>query len=53
MYEACEALASAEIDPLVARVKAVPEVRVARYFDGPRAFAAIESLLRARSNGAT
>lgn len=50
VYETCEALAGAGVDALVARVKAIPEVRVARYFDGARAFAAIESLLRARTN---
>jgi hypothetical protein len=50
VYDACEALAGAELDALVVRARAVPEVRLARYFDGPRAFAAIEMLLRARTN---
>jgi hypothetical protein len=50
VYDACEGLAGAELDALVARARAVPEVRLARYFDGPRAFAAIEMLLRARTN---
>jgi len=49
MYAACESLSGFEIDAVVARARAVPEVRVAHYFDGERAFAAIDKLLRART----
>ena len=45
-----ETLAGAEVDALVTRVRAMPEVPMARHFDGPRAFAAIENLLRARTS---
>jgi Hemerythrin HHE cation binding domain len=48
LYDLCEGLAGAEIDALVTRVRTTPEVPLARYFDGPRAFGAIEKLLRAR-----
>jgi hypothetical protein len=49
LYEICDQLDGGERDALVARVKATPEVPLARHFDGPRAFAAIENLLRARA----
>lgn len=49
LYEVCERLAGTEVDALVARVRARPEVRQARYVDSPRAFVAIASLLRART----
>jgi len=47
LYAECERLAGAEIDALVEKLGAVPKVKVAKHFDGPRAFAAIEDLLRA------
>jgi hypothetical protein len=49
LYDVCEELAAAEIGALVARVKAMPAVRVARHFDGPRARTSIENHLRARA----
>lgn len=49
LYDVCEGLAGAEVEALVARVRAIPEVRLARPFDGPLAFAGIEVLLRART----
>ena len=49
LYEICEQLAGAEADALLARVKAVPEVRAARHFDGARAHESIANLLRARA----
>jgi hypothetical protein len=38
-----------EIDALIARLRATPEVPVARHFDGPRVHEHIDSLLRARA----
>jgi hypothetical protein len=49
LYEACEGLADTGGDALITRVRAMPEVPLARHFDGPRAFAAIENLLLARA----
>ncbi len=49
LYEACEALVGAELDAIVTRVRTMPEVPLARHFDGPRASAVIENLLRARA----
>lgn len=34
LYETCEALAGDELDALIARARAVPEVPAARHFDG-------------------
>ncbi len=34
LYEACEALAGDELDALIAKARAVPEVPVAKHFDG-------------------
>lgn len=51
LYEVCEGLAGAEVDALVAQMRAMPEVPMAPHFDGPRAFAAIENLLQARLRG--
>ena len=48
-YEICEQLAGVEADVLLVRVKALPEVPLARHFDGPRAHANVENLLRARA----
>jgi hypothetical protein len=48
LYQQCEELAGADIDALVERVKASPEVPVAKHYDGPRAHEGIERLLRAR-----
>lgn len=47
MYAACEALAGAGLPELVARAQAAPAVPAAAHFDGERAFAAIDRLLRA------
>lgn len=49
LYEQCEQLAGADVSALVERVMHMPEVPVAKHFDGPRAHAGIERLLRARS----
>ncbi len=51
LYAQCEELAGDEVDALVEKLRAVPEVKVAKHFDGPRAFAAIEDLLRAARVG--
>jgi hypothetical protein len=47
LYATCQTLAAAELPALVARLRAAPPVPLAPHFDGPRAFAAIERLLRA------
>lgn len=51
IYEICETLAGPDVDALVARLERAPEVPLAPHFDGERAFAAIERLLRARGAG--
>jgi len=48
LYETCEELAGVRVDALLARVGSMPEVPLARHFDGPRAFENIDNLLRAR-----
>jgi hypothetical protein len=47
IYAACEQLAGDEAAPLLAQLQAAPPVPLAKHFDGPRAFEAIERLLRA------
>ena len=47
IYAACDALAAAELPELLARLRSAPAVPAAKHFDGPRAFAGIERLLRA------
>lgn len=49
LYEACEALAAGELDRLLALLAAVPEVPLARHFDGARVHAHIAELMRARA----
>lgn len=49
VYATCEQLAGLEVDDLAARLQAVPEVRVAPHFDGPRVHEHIANLLRART----
>jgi len=49
VYDVCERLAGAELDALVVRVERTPEVPLAPHFDGPRAHASIQSLLKARA----
>ena len=51
MYQTIEALASGEASTLLQRLKDAPEVPVAPHFDGPRAFEAIDRLLRAAADG--
>jgi len=46
LYEACDALLSAEADSLLERMRAYPPVKVARYHDGPRACRTAEEALR-------
>jgi hypothetical protein len=47
VYAECEALAATDQPELLTRLQEAPEVPPARHFDGPRAFAAIDRLLRA------
>jgi hypothetical protein len=47
IYAECETLAGAERADLLTRLERAPEVPPAAHFDGPRAFAAIDRLLRA------
>lgn len=49
VYATCEELAGAEADALLDRLRAVPAVRVAAHFDGPRAHEHIARLLKART----
>jgi hypothetical protein len=53
LYDTCERLAKVEADTVLARLKAVPEVRVAPYSDSPRVHEHIAKLLRARSSSST
>jgi hypothetical protein len=53
VYELCEELAGTQAGALLGRLRAVPEVKVARHFDGPRAHAHIASLLKARATQRT
>jgi hemerythrin HHE cation binding domain-containing protein len=48
LYADCEALAGAEADSLLDRIRAVPDVPLAANTDDPRAYANIEKMLRAR-----
>lgn len=47
LYETCERLAADEMDSLLARLQAAPEVPLAPHFNGPRAFEGIERLVAA------
>jgi hypothetical protein len=47
VYAECEALEGVVEADLLARLQGAPEVPPAAHFDGPRAFAAIDRLLRA------
>jgi len=49
LYDVCEQLAGAELAALVLRVERTPAVPLAPHFDGPRAHASIQSLLKARA----
>jgi hypothetical protein len=51
LYEVCEQLPGVDLDALIARIRAMPEVPLARHFDGLRAREHIQSLLRARTAG--
>ena len=46
-YEICSRLAAGEEGALLVRIEAAPSVPLAAHFDGPRAFANIDRLLRA------
>lgn len=48
LYHVCERLADAELDALLARVKATPEVPLKPHFDGPGVHENIARLLRAK-----
>lgn len=54
IYAQCEALAGGEVDALVARARAMPEVPMAKHFDGPGTYRvaadALSAAERARSN---
>lgn len=52
LYEVCETLAADELELLLARLRAIPEVPLAPHFDGPRVHAHIAELLRARAERA-
>ncbi len=47
-YAICEELGGAELDDLLCRLKAAPEVRMSKYTDSPRAHAHIERMLHER-----
>jgi hypothetical protein len=47
IYAECEALVGTAHTDLLRRLQEAPEVPPAAHFDGPRAFAAIDRLLRA------
>jgi hypothetical protein len=49
LYDICERLAGAEVETLLARIRATPEVPLKPHFDGPRVREHIASLLRART----
>jgi hypothetical protein len=49
MYHVCERLAGAELEALLARVRATPDVPSKPHFDGPRVHEHIARLLRART----
>ncbi len=46
LYDTCEELAGAERDTILARLRAAPDVRVARHVDGPRVLAAAHQALK-------
>lgn len=46
VYEACEALLAPRSEEIVARMRAYPRVKVARYQDGPRVCRTAEEALR-------
>jgi hypothetical protein len=46
LYESCDELLSAEASALLARMRAYPPVKVARYHDGPRVCRTAEEALR-------
>lgn len=48
LYEVCDQLAGAEADTILARLQAVPEVRMTPNVDGPRALEHLQALLAAR-----
>jgi len=50
LYATCDQLVGSEAEAVLARLRAVPEVRVAPHFDGPRVHAQIAELLRQRWN---
>lgn len=49
MYHLCERLAEAELEALLARVKATPDVPLKPHFDGPGVHENIARLLRAKT----
>lgn len=51
-YAVCEQLIGAELQELLARMHAAPQVRVAKYSDGPRVQEHIERMLKERRRAA-
>ena len=49
LYDLCEQLAGAELDAVLARMHAIPAVRVSQHVDEPRIHAHIERMLAARA----
>jgi hypothetical protein len=47
LYETCDELAAGDVEPLLQRLKAAPEVPMAAHYDGASAFEGIERSLRA------
>ena len=46
LYETCEELADTELDPLLDRLRTVPEVRLAPHSDSPRALESMREAVR-------
>ncbi len=53
VYAACEKVLGAELEAVMARLRAAPEVRVAAHFDGPHVGAMVERLLRERKSASS
>lgn len=50
LYDVCEQIAGAQVESILARIRAMPEVPVARHCDHVRVFDSIERLMRARKS---
>jgi hypothetical protein len=47
LYQTCEELATGEVGELLQKLRAAPQVPLARHYDGPRTFEGIDRVLRA------